>query len=103
MSSAAAEAAELKQQGNKAFAAHDWPTAIDYYTKAIEKHDKDPSFFCNRAQVSAKRIDTVMVWSLVSPPAVADRFSDPRHKSSLKRMALQLPMHRRPLNLTRRT
>jgi serine/threonine-protein phosphatase 5 len=47
-----AEAATaLKNLGNKAFAHHDWPTAIDYYTKAIEKYDKDPSFYCNRAQV----------------------------------------------------
>lgn len=52
MSSPVPEAATaLKQQGNKAFAQHDWPTAIDFYTQAIEKYDKDPSFFCNRAQV----------------------------------------------------
>jgi serine/threonine-protein phosphatase 5 len=41
----------LKLQGNKAFAAHDWPTAVDFYNQAIEKYDQDPSFFCNRAQV----------------------------------------------------
>ena len=45
------EATALKQKGNKAFAAHDWPTAIDFYTQAIEANDKDPSFYCNRAQV----------------------------------------------------
>ena len=47
-------ASGLKQQGNKAFAAHDWPTAIDFYTQAIEKNDTDPLFFCNRAQVNIK-------------------------------------------------
>ena len=41
----------LKLQGNKAFGQHDWPNAIDFYNQAIEKYDKDPSFFCNRAQV----------------------------------------------------
>lgn len=44
-------ATALKQKGNKAFAAHDWPTAVDFYTQAIEASDKDPSFYCNRAQV----------------------------------------------------
>lgn len=44
-------ATALKAQGNKAFAQHEWPTAVDFYTKAIEKYDKEPSFFCNRAQV----------------------------------------------------
>lgn len=41
----------LKAQGNKAFAQHEWPVAIDFYTQAIEKYDQEPSFFCNRAQV----------------------------------------------------
>ena len=44
-------ATALKVQGNKAFAEHEWPTAIDFYTRAIEKYDKEPSFFSNRAQV----------------------------------------------------
>ncbi|KAL1957669.1 hypothetical protein VTO42DRAFT_5646 [Malbranchea cinnamomea] len=44
----------LKLEGNKAFARHDWEEALDFYTKAIEKYDKDPSFFCNRAQVNIK-------------------------------------------------
>lgn len=47
-----AEAAtELKVKGNKAFAQHDWLAAVDFYTQAIEKNPKDPSFYCNRAQV----------------------------------------------------
>ena len=41
----------LKVEGNKAFASHDWLGAVDFYTKAIEKYNQDPSFFCNRAQV----------------------------------------------------
>jgi serine/threonine-protein phosphatase 5 len=47
-------ATALKQEGNKAFAGHNWPAAIDFYTKAIEKNDTDPSFFCNRAQAQIK-------------------------------------------------
>lgn len=43
----------MKLEGNKAFAQHDWPTAVEFYTKAIEKYDREPSFFCNRAQVTS--------------------------------------------------
>lgn len=49
-----AAATALKQQGNKAFASHDWPTAIDFYTRAIDRNGTDPSFFCNRAQAQIK-------------------------------------------------
>lgn len=45
------QAVALKNQGNKAFAAHDWPTAINFYTKAIELNDKEPTYWSNRAQV----------------------------------------------------
>lgn len=54
MASAAEEAKALKDRGNKAFKEHDWPTAIDFYTQAIEKNDQDASFFCNRAQANIK-------------------------------------------------
>jgi len=47
------QAVALKNEGNKAFAAHDWPTAIDFYTKAIELDDKEPTYWSNRAQVGA--------------------------------------------------
>ncbi|PYH54873.1 uncharacterized protein BO96DRAFT_501688, partial [Aspergillus niger CBS 101883] len=47
-------ATALKVQGNKAFAEHEWPTAIDFYSRAIEKYDKEPSFFSNRAQAHIK-------------------------------------------------
>lgn len=52
--SAPPAAVELKTKGNKAFASHDWPGAIDFYTQAIEKYDQDASFFCNRAQANIK-------------------------------------------------
>jgi serine/threonine-protein phosphatase 5 len=45
------DAIALKNLGNKAFAAHDWLTAIDFYTKAIAADPKQPSFYTNRAQV----------------------------------------------------
>ncbi|KAB2579748.1 Metallo-dependent phosphatase [Lasiodiplodia theobromae] len=48
------DAIALKEKGNKAFKEHDWPTAIDFYTKAIEVYDKEPSFYTNRAQANIK-------------------------------------------------
>ncbi|KAI9795539.1 MAG: hypothetical protein M1835_005563 [Candelina submexicana] len=50
----AEDAAALKQKGNRAFAEHDWPAAVDLYTQAIHVNGKDPSFFCNRAQANIK-------------------------------------------------
>lgn len=52
MAAAVQDAVALKDQGNAAFKAHDWPTAIDFYTKAISANPKEPSFYTNRAQVS---------------------------------------------------
>lgn len=46
-----AKAVALKNQGNDAFKKHDWPTAIDFYTQAIEIDDTEPTYFANRAQV----------------------------------------------------
>ena len=51
MGSPPAEAVELKNKGNDAFKKQDWPTAIEFYTKAIEAYDQEPSFYTNRAQV----------------------------------------------------
>jgi hypothetical protein len=45
------EATALKNKGNEAFKRQDWAEAIDFYTKAIEAYDQDPSFYTNRAQV----------------------------------------------------
>ncbi|EGY18027.1 hypothetical protein VD0002_g4258 [Verticillium dahliae] len=48
------QATALKNQGNKAFAEHDWPTAISFYTQAIDLNDKEPTYFTNRAQAHIK-------------------------------------------------
>lgn len=49
------EAIALKESGNKAFKAHNWLEAIDFYTKAIEAYDQEPSFYTNRSQVGRKK------------------------------------------------
>jgi serine/threonine-protein phosphatase 5 len=54
MTSTEEQAVALKNQGNKAFAAHDWEGAIDLYTKAIELNPQDPTFYSNRAQANIK-------------------------------------------------
>lgn len=46
-----AKAVELKNQGNEAFKKHDWPAAIDLYSKAIDLVDTEPAYYSNRAQV----------------------------------------------------
>lgn len=51
MSSPQEQAIAFKNDGNKAFAAHDWATAIDLYTKAIELDDTVATYYSNRAQV----------------------------------------------------
>ncbi|KXL50699.1 MAG: hypothetical protein FE78DRAFT_158431 [Acidomyces sp. 'richmondensis'] len=48
------DAVALKNKGNEAFKNHDWPTAIEYYTKAIEADGTQPSFYTNRAQANIK-------------------------------------------------
>ncbi|KAI1485181.1 protein phosphatase 5 [Biscogniauxia mediterranea] len=54
MASAIEQATAFKNEGNKAFAAHDWPTAVKFYTQAIELNDKEPTYFTNRAQAHIK-------------------------------------------------
>ncbi|KAK3696317.1 Palmitoyl-protein thioesterase 1 [Vermiconidia calcicola] len=51
---AAEDAVTMKNKGNEAFKAKDWPAAIDFYTKAIDLNDKEASFFTNRAQANIK-------------------------------------------------
>jgi hypothetical protein len=51
MGDALTEATALKNKGNEAFKRQDWPAAVDFYTQAIAKYDKEPSFYTNRAQV----------------------------------------------------
>ena len=53
MATSEEQAVAFKNEGNKAFAAHDWRTAIDFYSKAIELNDKEPTFYANRAQVGS--------------------------------------------------
>lgn len=48
------DATALKDKGNAAFKAHDWPTAIDFYTQAIEKDDTQSTFYTNRAAANIK-------------------------------------------------
>ncbi|KAH8716910.1 Metallo-dependent phosphatase-like protein [Phaeosphaeriaceae sp. PMI808] len=48
------EAIQLKNKGNEAFKNQDWNGALDFYTKAIELWDKEPSFYTNRAQANIK-------------------------------------------------
>jgi hypothetical protein len=45
------EATKLKDQGNNAFRNQEWDNALDFYTKAIEAYNAEPSFYTNRAQV----------------------------------------------------
>jgi hypothetical protein len=45
------EASKLKDQGNNAFRNQEWDKALDFYTKAIEAYNAEPSFYTNRAQV----------------------------------------------------
>ena len=45
------EAVALKDQGNKAFKDQNYPHALELYSQAIEKNDKDPVFYTNRAYV----------------------------------------------------
>lgn len=47
----AQSAVDLKNEGNKAFQAGDYPGAVELYSKAIELNDTEPLFFTNRAQV----------------------------------------------------
>jgi len=61
MASPQEQAVALKNEGNTAFAAHDWPTAIDFYTKAIELDDKVPAYFTNRAQVNSRCQSNMLV------------------------------------------
>lgn len=51
------EAVDLKNQGNKAFSAGDFPAAVELYSKAIALNETEPLFFTNRAQVCPKPLD----------------------------------------------
>lgn len=85
------EATELKNKGNGAFKNQDWPAALEYYTKAIELWDKEPSFYTNRAQVRNRR---AAAHSRLLTPLV-------RQTSSLSRMDMQCKMRTRRSDSTR--
>ena len=89
------EAAELKARGNKCFASHEWLDAIDYYTKAIDLYDQDPSFYCNRAQVIFPS-SNIFIERDTNPNAC-------RPISNLNSMATLLLMLQRLLSLTQNT
>jgi serine/threonine-protein phosphatase 5 len=48
------QAAAFKTEGNKAFAAHDWNKAIEFYSKAIELNEREPTYWANRAAVRTR-------------------------------------------------
>lgn len=48
------EGIALKDEGNKAFKAHDWLQALDYYSQAIAAYDREATFYSNRAAVQIK-------------------------------------------------
>ena len=48
------EAVALKDKGNDAFKKHDWPSAIEFYTQAIDKDDTQAAFYSNRAAANLK-------------------------------------------------
>jgi hypothetical protein len=89
MSTPEEQAIAFKNEGNKAFAAHDWVLAIEKYTKATELNDKEPVFWSNRAQVSSKTFS-----SLVR----VTNYNFHRQISNPRLMAMLSPMQRRQLN-----
>ncbi|CAK7217909.1 Palmitoyl-protein thioesterase 1 [Sporothrix bragantina] len=48
------KALAAKNEGNQAFLKHDWPAAIELYSKAIDLDDSEPTYFANRAQAYLK-------------------------------------------------
>lgn len=50
----AKSAVDLKNEGNKAFQAGDFPGAVELYSQAIELSDDQPLFYTNRAQAYIK-------------------------------------------------
>jgi hypothetical protein len=87
MTSATDQAVALKNDGNKAFAAHDWPKAIDLYTKAIELNDKEPTFYLNRAQVGTHHLPVLpMTSARVTYREMRRPTSSRKHMATLSQM-----------------
>jgi hypothetical protein len=55
MATPAEQAAAFKTEGNKAFAAHDWNKAIEFYSKAIKLDNTEATYWANRAAVCTPR------------------------------------------------
>lgn len=92
MGSAEEQAVAFKNDGNKAFAAHDWVKAVELYSKAIELNDKEPTFFTNRAQVCS-----FSSWIANLYPSARVTYTQvSRHTSSPKHSVMPLQMPPRP-------
>ena len=66
------DANSLKDEGNKAFAAHDWGKAVELYTKAIELNDKEPTFYTNRAQARPSYLQLLTTFTFLPWPCSRD-------------------------------
>lgn len=84
------EATQFKNQGNDAFKKQDWPGALEFYTKAIEAYNKEPSFFTNRAQVRHHAVAHEQTFA----------HTRARHTSSLNNMVAPYKMRMPLLRLT---
>ena len=69
------QAAELKDQGNKAFQAKDYGTAVDLFTRAIQLDPQNHVLFSNRSGANAGKKqwaaalgDAEAVCSFLAPP-----------------------------------
>lgn len=92
-----AKAVALKNQGNDAFKKHDWDGAIDFYSKAIELDDSEPTYFSNRAQVGSLsylrrlKVKLPVLFARVTNNALRLH----RHISRQKHLVMRLQMRRR--------
>ena len=91
MGSPPEEAVKLKDQGNNAFRNQEWDKALEFYTKAIEAYDAEPSFYTNRAQV--RRLPTRPNHMLTCAPDIHQagtvRLRHPRRRQGSEVKALQ--------------
>lgn len=90
-----AAAVDLKNKGNDAFKKHDWPAAIENYTKAIELDGTEPTYYSNRAQV--QQLPHLRPFSV--PARVADSITlCHRPTSRQKPTAMPCKTRQRPLS-----
>jgi small glutamine-rich tetratricopeptide repeat-containing protein alpha len=79
-----AEAEKLKSQGNAAMAAKDYPTAIDFYTKALALIPGNPIFLSNRAAAYSASKDH----ESAKADAEAAVAADPKYTKGWSRLGL---------------